>query len=141
MYWFKPLMFVVTCYTAIENEYTTASGSRCQRPTWMEGGKRLLFSIYRTVGYRDEGKKGSFPRHISSFFKGCVWCSLWEDFNAPDPHLAPAPLVTPRSPSSCPVATWLWFADLPYQVNSQLCGGSLSFYICKMDPKDVVRIT
>lgn len=40
-------------------------------------------------------RKGSFPRHISSFFKGCVWYSLWEDFNTPDPHLAPAPLVTP----------------------------------------------
>lgn len=61
-------------------------------------------------------RKGSFPRHISPFVKGCVWCSLWEDFNTPDPPLAPDPLVTPRSPSSCPVATWLWFADLPYQV-------------------------
>lgn len=70
MYWFKPRMFVVTWYTAIENEYTTASGSPCQRPTWMEGGKRLLFSIFRTVGYRDEGKKRKLPQTHQFLFQG-----------------------------------------------------------------------
>lgn len=59
----------------------------------MEGG--VTFSPSVELLGTDEEKKGA-SRHISSFFKGCVWYSLWEDFNTPDLTWVSGPLATPR---------------------------------------------